>query len=207
MRARLARSYVASYLRWALGLRPAFSSLTAAERALLAGVARGARCVVEVGVAEGVTSRLLAEAMAPDGALVLVDPYIRESRVERWCGVSFAERIARHEVRAHAARTRFVREASVPAAAACGLEGRCDLVFIDARHDYASVRADWAAWAPMLAPGAALAFHDSQPCAARPDLSTETGSVRFVAELAAGEHGAWARAAVADSLTVLRARR
>jgi predicted O-methyltransferase YrrM len=36
----------------------------------------------------------------------------------------------------------------------------CDLVFIDAAHDEASVRADIAAWRPMLHPGGIMVFHD-----------------------------------------------
>jgi hypothetical protein len=35
------------------------------------------------------------------------------------------------------------------------------LLFIDARHDYEAVRADFDAWAPLVASGGFIAFHDS----------------------------------------------
>ncbi len=41
--------------------------------------------------------------------------------------------------------------------------GSLDFVFLDAAHDYASVRDDIAAWWPKIAPGGMLAGHDYQP--------------------------------------------
>src|SRR5690606_20079473 len=39
--------------------------------------------------------------------------------------------------------------------------GKADLVFVDAAHDYESVKADFKAWAPHIRPGGRIAFHDA----------------------------------------------
>ena len=55
----------------------------------------------------------------------------------------------------------------------------------------------------MLAPGAAIAFHDSHQCAARPELQPTDGPVRLMTEIGSGEHGPWQIIDHADSVTVV----
>lgn len=49
-------------------------------------------------------------------------------------------------------------------------DGSLDFVFIDAQHDYASVKADIAAWAPKVRPGGFLAGHDFNPATPNGDV-------------------------------------
>ncbi len=58
-------------------------------------------------------------------------------------------------------------------------DGALDFAYIDAAHDYESVRADIAAWWPKIGPGGILAGHDY--CVALP------GVIRAVDEFAAAE--------------------
>lgn len=60
------------------------------------------------------------------------------------------------------------------------LDGRpIDFLFIDGDHSYTGVRTDWLNWAPHVAPGGVVAFHDTWPNYDR----HEPGVVRWVDEL------------------------
>jgi predicted O-methyltransferase YrrM len=99
---------------------------------------------------------------------------------------------------------RFVRSTSLEASRSLALHRPADLVFIDADHGYDAVRQDLLSWAPKIAPGGVLAFHDSRRCAARPDLAPDTaGPVRLMDELRSGLFGAWRIVAEADSVTAV----
>lgn len=191
------------FLKYLMGLRGPRTTLTAAETGLLRSLAAGAGCAVEVGVYEGATSAVLAAAIAPEGELYLVDPYFLDVRLEKWLGFSFTGFVARRSVRPWSRRARFVRATSLDAARSLPLHQPADLIFIDAVHSYEAVRDDMLAWAPKLAPNGVLAFHDSRCCAARPDLTPDTGPVRLMDEVRRGLHGPWRLAGEADSLTAL----
>jgi predicted O-methyltransferase YrrM len=195
--------YTFELLRYALGLRGPLTAVTAAEAALLAEIAAAAVCAVEVGVYEGASSRIILDAMPADGQLFLVDPYFEPVRIERWLGFSGPYWVARRTVAAYSERARFVRMTSAEAAAELVLPRLADLIFIDARHDYESVAEDVRLWSPHLAAGGTLAFHDSRVCAARPELSAQSGPVALVEELVDGAKGDWQLVAAADSLSVL----
>lgn len=190
------------FLRYLLGRRTARTTVTAAETALLVSLAQGRGCVVEVGVFEGATSARLAAAIAPTGRLFLVDPFEHGTRPERWLGFSFTQLIARRSVARWRDQLRFVRAPSLEAARRH--EEPAELVFIDADHSYAAVRADFLAWSEQLAPQGVLAFHDCRRCPARPDLEAHTGPVKLLGEILAGEHGPWSLVGEADSVSAIR---
>jgi predicted O-methyltransferase YrrM len=198
-------NHTVNFLKLVVGLRKPETSVSAAEHALLADLARGKRCIVEVGVFQGATSRVFCQEMSPDGTLYLVDPFFPEVRLERLLNVSFNRWVAAKSVEPWRGRSQFVREPSVQAAGKLSLEGKADLIFIDARHDYESVLEDFRCWSPMLAPGAPMAFHDSNPCPARPELGENEGPVRLMRQIERGEHGAWQVVGHADSVTIVKA--
>jgi predicted O-methyltransferase YrrM len=198
---------VVSFLEYITGVRGPSTSVTPHEQAFLRQLAAGQRCVVEVGVHEGGTSQVFAQAMERPGSLYLVDPFFRETRFERLLGISYAEWIASHEVgakRVPGLTVHFVRRTSEDAARVLTLAGQVDLVFVDARHDYESATQDFLLWQHTLGPNGVMAFHDSRLCAARPDLDAGAGPVRVAADLVAGHYGAWTVAGEADSVRAFR---
>jgi hypothetical protein len=199
-------SYTVNFLKFVVGLRKPATSVTEAEHRTLAELARGRRCLIEVGVFEAATSQVLCQGMDPAGKLYLVDPFFPEVRLERLLGMSFAHFVATKAVRSWQTQVEFVRQPSNVAAERLPLRGRADFIFIDARHDYDSVLQDFQCWAPMLADGAVMAFHDSRPCPARPDISPTDGPPRLMREIAEGQHGPWETVGATDSVTAIRRR-
>ncbi len=149
-----------------------------AEAELLSRLARGAQRVVEIGVYEGSSAIVLADAVGAGGELHLIDPYPRESGahlVSGWRGNALASKIVvwRHvrgsgpkvrenglkvrgngpKVRWHIAQSQDVgRQWTGP---------EVDFVFIDGDHFAEAVREDWEVWHPHVRRGGHVAFHDA----------------------------------------------
>jgi hypothetical protein len=139
-----------------LGFRPPIVQLSAGEEQLLCRSARGRRRAVELGVAAGGSAFLIAEALTDDATLDLVDPFFPGIlRV-----ISLHELIARRAVRRPGVRTRFHRLLSWDAPSRISLDP-LDFLFIDGDHSEDAVRKDWAAWEPLLQPGAIVLLHDA----------------------------------------------
>jgi predicted O-methyltransferase YrrM len=189
------------FLLWSIGLVGPATQTTAAERACLAGYARGKRRLAEIGVWHGVTTCILRGAMAPDGVLYAVDPY----PVGR-LGVSLQQPIAHREVgRIRRGGVVWLRMTGADAARHLTSWGAApiDFVFIDGDHSYEGLCADWTGWSPLVAPGGIVALHDSRPCPGRPIEGV--GSVKYTAEVISLAPGFQVVDGV-ESLTVLRRR-
>ena len=157
-------------VRWLLhsvGLTRARTQTSAAERALLAQLADGRRCLAEIGVYEGVSTRAIAARMASDGEYFAIDPYPRGR-----FGVNFTEWIALREVaRGARGQVHWIRERGCDAARHPLIRDRSfDFIFIDGDHSRAGLEGDWRAWRDRIALGACVALHDTRggraPCEA-----------------------------------------
>ena len=172
------------FLHWLLyhaRVQRAQTQTTEVERQALRRHAAGRRAIVEIGVYEGVSSRLLRETMAPDGTLWCVDPFF-PGRL----GFSFGLSIARSEVaKSKNGEVHFVTKLSHDAAQ--GWPEPIDMVFIDADHSYEAVKQDWDDWSPHVVPGGVIALHDSFPVEGK--VSAGLGPVRLVRELAETDCG------------------
>jgi len=198
-------SYTLSFIKYLLGFRDAETGDTEGELKFLASLAKGKGCVVEIGVYEGVASKMFCQNMNHAGELYLVDPYFYSVKLEKVLNSSFTQFIAKQSVKGYGDQYRFVKLTSVQASKFLNLKGQVDLIFIDARHDYESVFEDFRCWSPMLSSEGIMAFHDSRVCEARQDLTAQTGPVRLCNEIARGEHGDWKVVNAVDSITVISA--
>ena len=169
---------VRHFLNWQLRLGEATSETSRAERDVLARRAAGRLRLVEIGVAQGVTTKRLRAAMAPEAELWAVDPYFPNR-----LGLRFSELIAHGEVAAiENGRVRWVRAIGVEAAAQWKREQRPgpDFVFIDGDHSWEGIKGDWEAWSGLVVPGGVLALHDSRPV---PKYPVDADSVKFTQQV------------------------
>lgn len=143
------------WIKYQCGIEPAATQTTEAERAAIRAHASGCRNLVEIGVFEGVTSRVLREAMSPSGTLNCVDPFFKGD-----LGISYSGSITRREVgKSRNGSVRFFCLFSHEAAD--GWKSPVDFIFFDGDHSDAGVRRDWADWSPHIVSGGYAAFHDS----------------------------------------------
>jgi predicted O-methyltransferase YrrM len=144
------------YARVLAGLDLPQTQTTAAERELLASFLPGAKRIVEIGVFEGFTTRMLAERADADAVIYGIDPFLT-GRV----GISWGERIARSYNGRHLAsgKIRFIAKFSTEVGG--DVPTPADLIFIDGDHSLPGISADWAYWSERVAPGGIIALHDS----------------------------------------------
>jgi len=116
----------------------------------------GRKQIVEIGVFEGFTTRLLAEQSDKDAVVYGVDPFFAGR-----LGISWGERIAMSYNRRHLAsgKLRLVRKLSTDVGE--GVPRHVDFVFIDGDHTLAGIGADWAFWSERIVPGGVIALHDT----------------------------------------------
>jgi predicted O-methyltransferase YrrM len=170
----LALSAALHFALWRLGVRRASSETNAREREALARWVRGRLRAVEIGVAQGVTTRQLRAAMPPEAELWAVDPYPPNR-----AGLRFSEMIARGEVSGvQNGRVRWIRTTGASAAELWKKERRPapDFVFIDGDHSWKGISEDWSAWGELIGPSGIIALHDSRSTAEHP---LDADSVRF----------------------------
>ena len=181
------------WIKYHLGLEPAATQTTDAERSAIRKHARDCRCIVEIGVFEGVTSLVLREAMSKEGVLHCVDPFFKGS-----LGISYGFSISRKEIaKSPNGSIRFIPLLSHEAARSW--KAPIDMIFFDGDHSDDGVRQDWADWSPHVIPGGFAAFHDS----VAPEMTS--GPPALLREICATDP-AFELVCQVDSLSILRRR-
>ncbi|HMD41195.1 MAG TPA: class I SAM-dependent methyltransferase [Candidatus Acidoferrum sp.] len=140
-----------------VGLRPAMAQHTAEEHAALKKWAAGMKCVVEIGVAEGVSALALREGMAEDATLYLIDPF----HLSRLPILNFIKRVARRTVNeSRHGKVVWIEKFSQDVAK--DWKESIDLILIDGDHAEPAVERDWQEWSGFVRPGGTVIFHDAR---------------------------------------------
>lgn len=183
------------YLRYRAGLDQARTQTTEAERALLSELAPGRKVIVELGVFEGVSSRILRAAMDRDAKLYCIDPF-PAGRL----GFSPQESISKKEIaKSQNGSVHMLRCFSHEALR--NWSGRIDLLYMDGDHSFEGVSRDFRDWTQFVANGGLILIHTSRSCPAK-SVPESCGPLRLVNEVVARDAGFEIRDYV-DSITVV----
>jgi predicted O-methyltransferase YrrM len=145
------------FAKYLLGLDEARTQTTEEERKAIFRHANGKRRAAEIGVFEGVTTRVIATALATDGILFGIDPFIRGRM-----GICWAKPIARREVSRAKSQCRIVFIEKLSHAACQSIDGTFDFVFIDGDHSWDAIVQDWNDWSERVEPRGIVALHDTR---------------------------------------------
>ena len=159
---------------WALYflcLSSADTQTTEPERRLLAHYARTSSSLLEIGVYEGFTTRVIAQAMPQTAELFAVDPFFKGR-----LGISWARQIARAEASKVKKTVHFIELLSKDAAKL--IKADFDFMFIDADHSLEGITIDWETWNSRCRVGGIMAFHDTRIAPHAPHVA-EFGSFQF----------------------------
>ena len=196
-------NYTQRFLKYLLGLRGAETGLTDAEMQYIAYLAVGKKCIVKLGVEEGVDSVVICQHMEPDTKLYLVDSFLRLVRLEKLFNISFAEYITKRTVKSYSNLIQFVKIHSLEAVEYLKLELQPDFIFINNSHQYASVVEEFRSCASILSPQGIIAFPYSRTCKDKPGLNPKSGALQLCNEIARGEHGNWEIVNTFEWITVI----
>lgn len=183
------------YLRYRAGLDQARTQTTEAERELLSQVAPGRKVIVELGVFEGVSSRILRAAMDRDAELYCIDPF-PSGRL----GFSPQGSISEKEIaKSQNGSVHLRRCFSYQALKNWTL--RIDLLYMDGDHSFEGVSRDFRDWTQFVASGGLILIHTSRSSPNKRVPET-CGPLRLVAEVIASDPRFKIRDYV-DSMTVV----
>jgi predicted O-methyltransferase YrrM len=149
------------------GLIPPRAMHSREDLQALLDAARGARCVVEIGVYEGASAVELCRTLDAGSELHLVDPFGAhpDALPSGWGATEWATRRAV----ARALRARGAAAPSVSWHVALSHEAskswsgvEVELLFIDGDHSEQGCELDWSSWHGFVAPGGRVVFHDAR---------------------------------------------
>ena len=156
-----------------MGLDRPQTQTTLAEREVLSSLLPGAKRIVEIGVFEGFTTRMLAEKSDADAVVYGIDPFF----VGR-LGISWCRRTALSYNRRHVAsgKVKFISKLSTDAGS--DIPDSVEYIFVDGDHSLAGIKADWKFWSERLASGGIIALHDTLLTLEKP-VGYSLGSIEY----------------------------
>ncbi|WP_017713119.1 class I SAM-dependent methyltransferase [Prochlorothrix hollandica] len=165
-------------VKYFLGIDSADTQTSLNERDALKHLAKNASKVLEIGVFEGHSTKLLAESMSSSGILYAIDPFFAGR-----LGISYGELISRSQIskacqQNKGVRVKILKDLSHIVAQKntdlCDL----DLIFIDGDHSLEGITRDWQDWSERVKKGGVIALHDTKVPAYNPNVAN-LGSFQY----------------------------
>lgn len=179
------------------GLEQPRTQTTPEERNTLSRFLPGMKTIVEIGVFEGFTTRVLADRADSDAIIYGIDPFPKGR-----LGVCWGEMITRAHNRDHLKGGRVKLIAKLSTDVDEDVPSLVDFVFIDGDHSLAGITSDWAYWSTKVRPGGYIGLHDSFLTPEKPKGYT-LGSIDYFGNHIRHDPG-FAIVAQQDSLAVLQ---
>lgn len=161
------------YLKYKLGISPAYTQTSEAEQKCLSKYATGKQILAEIGVFEGVNTKNFRTVMSKEGTIIAVDPYPRS--LFGLLGFGWIRRIAHKEVgKVQQGNILWIENFGKFAVNDERVKSYLpvDFLFIDGDHSYEGIKGDWTAWSDNIKSGGILALHDSINCK-QPNVGSE----------------------------------
>jgi len=159
------------YVRVIIGVDFPETQTTEMERQMLSKFLQGRKCIIEIGVFEGFTTRWLSFKADPDAIVYGIDPFFKGR-----LGISWGEKIAIRYNRKALKEKKVIFIERFSPDLADDLPRTVDYIFIDADHSLAGIMRDWIFWSDILTPGGIIALHDTLIA---PNSPNELGSHRY----------------------------
>jgi predicted O-methyltransferase YrrM len=164
-------------LKCLMGAEDADTQTSEKEQMTLSQLAKDKMKVLEIGVFEGHSTKLLAESMSPSGELYAIDPFFKGK-----LGISYGLWITQRQL--HLAEKtnpginiKLIHDFSCNAAKDKSLTN-FDLIFIDGDHSLKSIAQDWSDWSDRLVSKGFIALHDTKVPSYNPGIS-KLGSFEY----------------------------
>lgn len=153
------------YIKYKLGISPAYTQTSEKEQECLRKYATGKKRLAEIGVFEGVNTKNFRSVMDDNGVILAIDPYPRS--FFGIFGFGWIRRIAHEEV-GKVQRGSVIWIENLGNLAIKDEQAQCylplDFIFIDGDHSYEGIKGDWEAWSDSIVSGGIVALHDSVNC-------------------------------------------
>lgn len=165
------------FISFLIKLDKPHSQTSESERLLLATLARESNCLVEIGVFEGLVTRILAENSSDNSIVYGIDPFFR-GRV----GICWSLFIAKIYLNVYIQKDKIRLLRGLSPGSGHLVLGLVDFVFLDGDHSYVGLKDDWEYWSDRLVEGGIVALHDVFRVDSKPD-SYHLGSFDFFEEV------------------------
>lgn len=170
-------------LKHFLGLDEAHSQLSESEKATLSKLAQNANSILEIGIFEGSSTRLLISNAPKNARVHAIDPFI-SGRI----GICWGKFVAKREIsKGKVSNPTIAVTIHEDFSQNVKIEGELDLIFVDGDHSLEGITRDWADWSGKVSKGGIIALHDSIAPSYNPNVANLGSSQYYASHISKDE--------------------